>query len=94
MAAIFAQGGAAGSDLTFAFIVTILQIVAIIAAVMGVQVVLHVYAEEIGDRAEPLLAGSLRRATYLASKRADRRRRARARAGRGRRRHRTGRRGR
>jgi ABC-2 type transport system permease protein len=67
MAEILASGAAAASDLTFAFIVTILQIVAIIVAVMGVQIVLHVYSEEIEYRVEPLLAGSLRRSTYLAS---------------------------
>jgi ABC-2 type transport system permease protein len=67
LAQILASGGAAASDLTFAFLVTILQIIAIIAAVMGVQVVLHVYAEEVDYRVEPLLAGSLRRTTYLAS---------------------------
>ena len=53
--------------LTFAFLVTILQIIAIIAAVMGVQVALRIYAEEIEYRVEPLLAASLRRSTYLAS---------------------------
>lgn len=67
IAKILAAGAAAASDLTFAFLVTILQIIAIIAAVMGVQAVLHVYAEEIDYRVEPLLAGSLRRSTYLAS---------------------------
>jgi ABC-2 type transport system permease protein len=67
MAEILASGAANASDLTFAFIVTILQIVAIIVAVMGVQIVLHVYSEEIEYRVEPLLAGSLRRSTYLAS---------------------------
>ncbi|WP_432874849.1 ABC transporter permease [Kribbella sp. CA-245084] len=67
MAGILASGAATSSDLTFAFLVTILQIIGIIAAVMGVQVVLRIYAEEIDYRVEPLLAGSLRRSTYLAS---------------------------
>lgn len=67
MAGILASGAATASDLTFAFLVTILQIIAVIAAVMGVQVILRVYAEEIDYRVEPLLAGSLRRPTYLAS---------------------------
>jgi ABC-2 type transport system permease protein len=66
-AQIIASGASNASDITFAFLVTILQIIAIIAAVMGVQVVLRVYAEEIDYRVEPLLAGSLRRVTYLAS---------------------------
>ena len=64
---ILASGATTTADLTFAFIVTILQIIAIIAAVMGVQAALHVYTEETDFRVEPLLAGSLRRSTYLAS---------------------------
>ena len=62
---ILAAGG--GGDLTFAFLTTILQIIGIIAAVMGVQMILRIVAEENDFRVEPLLAGSLRRATYLAS---------------------------
>ncbi|CUR58754.1 conserved membrane hypothetical protein [metagenome] len=65
--AVIASGAASPADFSFAFLVTILQIVAIIAAVMGVQVVLRIHAEEIDFRVEPLLAGSLRRTTYLAS---------------------------
>ena len=67
MAQILASGAASLSDLTFAFLATILQIIAVITAVMGVQVILRIYAEEIDYRVEPLLAGSLRRTTYLAS---------------------------
>ena len=67
MAQVLASGATSASDLTFAFLVTILQIIAVIAAVMGVQVILRIYVEEIGYRVEPLLAGSLRRTTYLAS---------------------------
>jgi ABC-2 type transport system permease protein len=67
MAAILASGAVGISDFTFAFLVTILQIIAIIAAVMGVQIILRIHAEEIAYRVEPLLAGSLRRSTYLAS---------------------------
>lgn len=67
MAQILASGAASPEQMTFAFLVTILQIIAIIAAVMGVQVILRVYAEELDYRVEPLLAGSLRRTTYLAS---------------------------
>ncbi|MEV6349211.1 multidrug ABC transporter permease [Actinoplanes sp. NPDC051851] len=58
---------AAGADPVFGFLVTILQLVGIIAAVFGVQIVMRVYAEEIDFRVEPLLAGSLSRAKYLAS---------------------------
>jgi ABC-2 type transport system permease protein len=64
---ILASGAIDAAHLTFAFLVTILEIIAIIAAVMGVQIVLRVYAEETDYRVEPLLAGSLRRVTYLAS---------------------------
>lgn len=67
MAAVLAAGMASSASMTFAFLVTILQIIAIIAAVMGVQVALRIYAEEVDYRVEPLLAASLRRATYLAS---------------------------
>ncbi|NPC96667.1 multidrug ABC transporter permease [Nocardioides sp. zg-DK7169] len=67
VADVFASGAAGSASLTSAFIATILQIVAIVAAVAGVQVVQRVYAEEVAYRVEPLLAGSLRRATYLAS---------------------------
>ncbi|MBB2893757.1 multidrug ABC transporter permease [Flexivirga oryzae] len=67
MSQVLAAGGAGASDLTFAFLVTILQIIAIIASIMGVQVILRIYAEEVDYRVEPLLAGSLRRSTYLAS---------------------------
>jgi len=67
MAQILASGAASLSDLTFAFLATILQNIAVITAVMGVQVIMRIYAEEIDYRVEPLLAGSLRRTTYLAS---------------------------
>jgi len=62
---VLAAGGA--TNVTFAFLTTILQIIAIIAAVMGVQVVMRIHAEETEVRVEPLLATSLRRSTYLAS---------------------------
>ena len=67
MAQILASGAATSTSLTFAFLATILQIIAIIAAVMGVQLVLRIHGEEVDYRVEPLLAGSLRRSTYLAS---------------------------
>jgi ABC-2 type transport system permease protein len=67
IAKILAAGVSNASQVTFAFLVTILEIIAIIAAVMGAQIVLRIYAEETGYRVEPLLAGSLRRPTYLAT---------------------------
>lgn len=65
--AMILAAGAEPSDLTFAFLVTILQVIAIVAAVMGVQIVLRIHAEETSMRVEPLLAGSLSRTAYLAS---------------------------
>ncbi|WP_166139038.1 ABC transporter permease [Nocardioides ochotonae] len=67
LADIVASGGGAGVDLTSAFITTILQIIAIVAAITGVQVAQRIYGEEVAHRVEPLLAGSLRRTTFLAS---------------------------
>src|SRR5690606_24038464 len=49
------------------FLIMLLELIALIAAVHGVQVVMRIYAEEIDYRVEPVLAGSLRRSTYLAS---------------------------
>ena len=66
-AKVLASGAAGSTDLTFAFVATILQIVGIIAAVMGAQVILRIYAEELDYRVEPLLAGAVPRARYLAS---------------------------
>ncbi len=66
-AQILAAGAISPSALTFAFLVTILQMLGIIAAVMGVQFALHIYTEEIDLRLEPLLAGALPRRKYLAS---------------------------
>jgi ABC-2 type transport system permease protein len=67
MADVLAAGGGDSGGAGFAFLVTVLQLIAIIAAVMGVQVAQRIYAEEIDHRVEPLLAASLRRPTYLAS---------------------------
>ncbi|MCL3818992.1 ABC transporter permease [Aeromicrobium wangtongii] len=64
---VAAASGAAGGAVTLGFIVTILQITGILAAVLGVQVALRIHAEEIEYRVEPLLAGSLRRQVYFAS---------------------------
>ena len=64
---MFAGGKADPSSLGFAFLIMLLELVAIIAAVAGVQIVMRIHAEEVDYRVEPLLAGSLRRATYLAS---------------------------
>lgn len=67
MARILAAGAVSRSGLVFAFLVTILSLVGIIAAVFGVQIVTRVYVEEVDHRVEPLLAASLGRWRYLAS---------------------------
>lgn len=65
--AILAAGAATPDDLTSAFIVTILRLVGIIAAVPGVQILLKLRSEELDGRLEPVLAGALHRARYLAA---------------------------
>ena len=60
-------GGADGGSLALMFATTVLQLVAILAAVMGVQIAMGLYTEESEHRVEPLLAGALRRPTLLAA---------------------------
>ncbi|MBS4730162.1 multidrug ABC transporter permease [Mycobacterium sp. SM1] len=67
MGSVLAGGSGAASNLTFAFLVTILQMIGLIAAIAGVQIVNRIVFEESNFRVEPLLAGALRRPTYLAS---------------------------
>lgn len=67
MAQVLAAGVVTEDELRFEFVVTVIRLAGIIAAVHGVQVVMRVYAEETEDRVEPLLAGALHRRTYLAS---------------------------
>jgi hypothetical protein len=55
MAQLLASGAVGSSDLAFAFLVTIMEIIAGIAAVIGVQVILRIYAEETDCRVEPVL---------------------------------------
>ena len=64
---IISAGAATADSLSFEFVLTLLKLVGIIAAVYGVQVVMRIYTEEIEYRVEPLLAGSLSRPKYLAS---------------------------
>lgn len=57
---------ATGPEQVFAeFLVTILSLLGIIASVSGVQTMLKVRSEELGDRVEPLLAGAVRRPSYF-----------------------------
>lgn len=67
LAELLAASGGAAVDAGAAFVVTLLQVLAVLAAVMGAQVALRVHGEEEAGRVEPLLAGSARRATVLAS---------------------------
>ena len=67
LSGVLAGGKANTSNLTFAFLVTILQMIGLIAAISGVQIINRIVVEENNFRAEPLLAGALRRPTYLAS---------------------------
>lgn len=66
MARLLAAGVVAEAQLELAFLVTVLQLVGIIASVFGVGVVMRLHTEEVDVRVEPLLAGSLRRRTLLA----------------------------
>lgn len=66
LAQVFASGGAS-VDLAFAFVLTLLQLMGIIAAVYGVQVMMRVHAEETEYRLEPLLATAVGRSRLYAS---------------------------
>jgi len=63
---VLAAGATSPDQLVSAFLVTILSLLGIIAAVPGIQVVLKVRSEELDDRVEPLLATALARPRYLA----------------------------
>lgn len=67
VAAILAAGATTPEALTSAFLVTILSLVGIIASVPGVQTMLKVRSEELEDRVEPILAGTVRRSRYFAA---------------------------
>lgn len=67
IARVIAARGVTRAGLVFEFLVTMIKIMGIIAAVYGVQIVMRVYAEETEHRVEPILAGALHRSRYLAS---------------------------
>lgn len=67
VAQVLAAGAASPADLIAVFIVTILSMLGIIAAIPGVQLMLKVRAEELDDRVELLLAGAVSRARYYGS---------------------------
>ncbi|MCF8609373.1 multidrug ABC transporter permease [Gordonia sp. HY285] len=64
---IFAGGSTSPADLTSAFVVTILGLAGIIASISGVQTMNRLRTEELGDRAEPVLATAVSRVGYLRS---------------------------
>ncbi|WEG09082.1 ABC transporter permease [Microbacterium horticulturae] len=61
---VLAAGATSPGELISAFVVTVLSLVGILAAIPGIQIMLKVRAEELADRVEPLLAGSVPRARY------------------------------
>lgn len=64
---LLAAGATTPQTLVSAFLVTILSLVGIIAAIPGVLTMLKVRTEEMDDRVEPLLATTLRRPRYFAA---------------------------
>ena len=66
VSALLVSGRMDEDELSSAFIVTTGQLLDVVAAVLGTQIVKRVRAEELDRRAEPLLAGPLRRDRYLA----------------------------
>lgn len=64
---MMAKGATSNGQLIFGFITTIMQIVGIIAAIAGAQVMMRVRTEETEYRLEPLLSASLSRVKYFAS---------------------------
>jgi ABC-2 type transport system permease protein len=67
IARIIAVGGVTGAGLTYLFLLTLLKVMGVIAAVYGVQVVMRIYTEETEYRVEPLLSDAVSRPRYLAS---------------------------
>ena len=67
IAQVLASGAVSQEDLVAEFLLTMVRILGIYAAVHGVQIVMRLYAEEADDRADPLLGGAVSRAAHLAS---------------------------
>jgi ABC-2 type transport system permease protein len=63
---VLAAGATTPDALLGAFLVTILSMIGILAAVPGVQVMLRVRSEELDDRVEPVLATAVTRLRYFA----------------------------
>jgi len=62
-----ASGATTHSDLVSAFLVTILSLAGILAAIPGVQTLVKVRSEEMADRVEPIMATATSRPRYYAS---------------------------
>ncbi|RWR19930.1 hypothetical protein D8Y23_06685 [Microbacterium enclense] len=67
VAQVLAAGATTSDELVSAFLLTVVSLIGILAAIPGVQVVLRIRTEEGADRVEPVLAGGVHRATYLGS---------------------------
>lgn len=67
VAKILAAGATTPHALVAVFLVTILSLVGIIAAIPGVQIMLRLRTEELEDRVEPIIATDVRRPRYYAS---------------------------
>lgn len=67
VADVLAAGATTPAQLIAAFLVTILSLVGILAAIPGVQIMLKVRSEELAERVEPVLAGAVTRPRYYAS---------------------------
>lgn len=64
---VLASGAASSTDLVGAFLVTLLSLVGILAAIPGVQTMVKVRTEEMADRVEPIIATPTSRLRYYAS---------------------------
>jgi ABC-2 type transport system permease protein len=64
---VLAAGAVDGQSLLGAFLVTILSLVGILAAVPGVQVMTKLRTEEMDDRVEPVMATATSRTRYFSS---------------------------
>ncbi len=66
-AALLAHGGTSKDQLFFGLVATLIQLIAIIASVSGVQIALRLFTEEAAQRTAPLLAGAVNRQRHIAT---------------------------
>jgi ABC-2 type transport system permease protein len=64
---VLARGATTYGALTFGLLITLINLLALMAAVYGVGIANRVHTEEVAYRIEPLLAGGLSRSRYLFS---------------------------